>query len=181
LTKTEMFLLVGGFLIASGGFILQFLEFSGNVPPYLIPCWPSIVQAVWVGLVVFLASLIIIVIWQRKERIRQSLTKRYYKKLEHKLGKELENVSTTKNLVFPNQPRDKVLYQLASRISSEIVNEPAPKVYLAQPMLDKKDDVYLAGLYLTIPMASAKVLADKMTELSKDMRYRKRYKMLLLP
>jgi len=181
LTRTEMFLLVGSFIIAAFGVILQFLAFSDNVPSYLIPYLPFIAQTIWVGLIIVSASLISIAIWHRKERIIQSLANHYHKKLEQKIGEELENEATTKNLALPHQLRNDVLSKLADQVSSDIVNKITPKVYLVQPMLDKKDDVYLAGLYLTIPMASAQVLAGKMTELSKDPQYRKKWKLFLLP
>ena len=164
-----------GFLVIEA--LIYFQITSSDLALYL----SNIAYSVLFVLVLLVVSIIVVGVIRRRAGIEQWMARRYLGKLKHKIREELENVATTKNLDFPHQLRSHVLSQLATQVSRDIVNTPAPKVYLVQLMLDKNGDVYLAGLYLTIPMESAQVLADKITELSKDMRYRKRYRLLLLP
>ena len=109
-----------------------------------------------------------------KARIRQALAKRAHEKLERKITKELETEATTKNLTFSHQQKDDVISILAKQVASDIINVSTTKDYSAQKMLDKVGDVWICECILSIPFVSAKILADKMTELSKDPQYRKK-------
>lgn len=180
LNREERVLAWIGIILLIVSVIPQYFQLFDVKPSIFIPYLADIERAILVALPIIAILIVVAVINHQKKKIRQSLTKCYHKKLERKIRKELENVATTKNLAFPHQLRSDVLSKLADRVSSDIVTMPIPEVYLAQPMPDKRDgsDVYLAKLTFTIPMDSAKALADKMTELSKDVRFRRRKRFL---
>ena len=160
-----------------GCLVVACLLFIDDIASYLIPYVPYIKNAVCVILGIILISIIVIVIIRHKAGIRQALVKRAHENLERKIRKELETEATAKNLTFPHQQKDEVISKLSNRLSSDIMNGSTPKDYSAQPMTDRVGDVYLGGCYLTIPFSTAKSLADKMTELSNDPRYRKKRKL----
>jgi len=137
---------------------------------------------IWVGLIVFIASIIATTTFRYKKRIERSLAKHSYENLERKIRKELETEAIAKNLTFPHQLKDDIISKLANRVSSDIMNISTPTDYSVQQMNDRVGDVdvYLGEHILAIPFSEAKILADKMTELSKNPSYRKKNRWLHL-
>lgn len=132
-------------------------------------------------LILFIVSVIVVVVVHRRKGIRQWMERLYIRKLERKIRIELEKESTNKNLTFPYQSRDYVLSILASRLSRDIVEKTTPKKYIAQPMKDRDDVFYIDKDTFRIPLQSVESLAEKMTKLSEDPKYRKKWRMALLP
>jgi energy-coupling factor transporter transmembrane protein EcfT len=161
-------------LVLFGVFSLQLSTLT-----LLAPFIPIVIYAIEA----ILCIIPIAAVYRKRKKINQVLTNKYLDKLRKKIQKELETEATAKNLAFPHQLKDDVLSKLANRVSSDIMNVPNPINYSVQPMNDRVGDVdvYLGGHILAVPIASAQVLADKMTELSKAPQYRKKWKLLLLP
>lgn len=97
--------------------------------------------------------------------------------LVSKIEKELKNVTTPQKLTSTGQVGDDVISKLANKVCSDIMDSSTPIDYSAQQMGDQFGVLNLGGgLKLAIPSSDAKVLTDKMTELSKDSLYRKQLK-----
>lgn len=162
--------------------VIEILLYCNITPSILASYLSNIACTILFVLGILIISITATMIIRRKERIEKSLAKRSYENLERKIRKELENVATTKNLTFPHQLRNDVISKLAERVSYDIMNASTTIDYSVQRMDDRVGDVdiYLGGHILAIPLSEAKVLADKMIELSKEPRYRKRSKWLSL-
>jgi hypothetical protein len=167
------------FLIAS--VIPQYLDFFGVTSSTITPYWEDIQRIILIILPILAVLIVVVVIYSRKKRISQSILNRSHKKMECRIIKELETEATAKNLVFSRQRKKDVLSILASRLSSDIVEKTTPKKYVVQTMKDRDGDVCIDKDILSIPLQSAETLADKMTKLSEDPKYRKKWRMLLLP
>lgn len=103
-------------------------------------------------------------------------TKLAYDSVSNEIRKELENVATTKNLTFPHETRDDVVSKLTNRLCTDIMNVSNPIGYSVREMPDRVGEVSIGALTNYVPVPTAKVLADKMTELSKDSAYRQKFK-----
>ena len=160
------------FFIAS--VILQSFEFFGVTSSTFIPYLAEIKLGILISLPILVVLFGVAWVNSHKAGIRQALAKRAHEKLERKITKELETEATTKNLTFSHQQKDDVISILAKQVAFDIINVSTTKDYSAQKMLDKVGDVWIGECILSIPFVSAKILADKMTELSKDPQYRKK-------
>ena len=156
------------FLILS--VIPQYFEFFGVTPSAFIPY----IGVILVILPILAVLVIVAVVNSHMKGIRRFLMVRSHKKLERKITKELETEATIKNIAFSRQPKKAVLSILANRVSDDIMETQTPKKYHAQPSEEREGDVWIDEDMLTIPLPSAVTLADKMTELSKNPKYRRK-------
>jgi hypothetical protein len=164
------------FLIAS--VIPQYFEFFGVTSSTFIPYLADIERGILIILPILAVLIVIAVVNSHKKGIRRFLTMRSHSKLKRKITKELENEATTKKLAFSHQPKKEILSILANRVSIDLMDIPTPKQYPVQMMKDRDGDVCIGADILSIPLVSAEILADKMTKLSNDPRYRKKRKLL---
>jgi len=162
-------------LVGIVGIILESFEFFGVTASNFIPYLADIKLGILISLPILVVLIAVAVVNSHKNGIRRFLTMRSHSKLKRKITKELENEATTKNLAFSRQPKKEILSILANQVSIDIMDAPTPKQYSVQIMDDRDGDVFIGKDILSIPLVSAEILADKMTELSNDPRYRKRF------
>jgi len=164
------------FLIAS--VIPQYFEFFGVTSSTFTPYLVDIERGILIILPILAFLIVIAVVNSHKKGIRRFLTMRSHSKLKRKITKELENEAATKKLAFSHQPKKEILSILANRVSYDIMETQTPKNYLVQPSEERDGDVWIDKDLLTLPLPSAEILADKMTKLRNDPRYRKKRKLL---
>lgn len=172
--KKTSFIAYGTLFLLCVRAILDLFDFFGITTSSFTPYLAEINLCILIGLPILLFLLVVTVVNSHKTGIRQFLMKRSHSKLLSEITKELENQATSKNLTFLHHKKDFVLNTLAKQVTIDIENSHTPKNYSVQRMMDKVGDVWISGHIFSIPFKSAKILADKMTELSNDPKYRKK-------
>jgi uncharacterized protein (DUF1697 family) len=151
-----------------------------HIGPELLILYSSYIA---IGFMVFCGLLLLVLAGpKQKKKISQILARRYHENLERTLRDELESVATAEKLTFPRQIREDVISKLANTLSIDIMNTATPIEYSVRLVSDRvsADDVYLAGHILSIPFSEAQILANRMTDLSKNPQYRKKKTLLSL-
>ena len=156
--------------------IPQYFEWAGVKPSVFTPYFNVILPILSI-LAIFV---ILTAVYSRRKAIKLFLAMPFLNKLKHKIVEELETEVVIKNITFSRQPKRDVLLILANRVSYDIMDTKTPKNYRVQPSDERDGDVWIDGDVLTLPLLSAEILVVKMTELSKNPKYRGKSKWLYL-
>lgn len=157
---------------------LGFLGYFGVTPSFLAPyAW-----VFWIILGVFIVIVVIALVTRYKKQVKEQFIKKYYEKLERNVKEELETEAKIKNLTYL-QKNPSIIPWITPAISQNIMNGLPPITYVANlgGMIPRTEKHFTMvgnidqhkNYVLEIPLDEAKILADKMTELSHNTRYRK--------
>ena len=158
--------------------IFPILQYYGVPPPNLLPLVPFLI---WV-VATTLSLTAIGIAYQKRIKIGQILDNKYLNKLERKIRQELETEAKNKQLTFTENHLEFLPY-MATNLARSIMNKSPPITYVAAlgDHIREKRFTMINQYGSMIPFSEGKIIAKKMTEISKRSRYRKKALFLLLP